>query len=168
MTNHPINATEDQNLILSPFQFLYPVGNLHVKETDLHKFQKTKLSVKCKNEDYIFTFYNTLRHITASYNILLQPLEEITKATGVSYQLIEYNCIGYENAKDIISTALYLKLTGNDYFKSFPKAYTFIIAAANNSNRFRLLYRILEVIHPRLRLEKGPYIELLIHPATMT
>ena len=102
----------------------------------------------------MFTFYNTLRHIAASFNILLRPLEEITKTTGVC-QLTQSNCIGYEHAKDIMSTALHLKLTGNDYFKSFPKAQTFITAAANSSDGFRLLYRILEIIHPRLRLEKG-------------
>lgn len=55
-----------------------------------------------------------------------------------------------------MSTALYLKLTGNDdYFKGFQKAKTFIQVAANNSNSFKLIYRILEIIHPRLRLYKG-------------
>ena len=54
-----------------------------------------------------------------------------------------------------MSTALHLKLTGNDYFKSFPKAQAYITAAANNSDGFCLLYRIMENIHPRLRLEKG-------------
>ena len=54
-----------------------------------------------------------------------------------------------------MSTALHLKLVENDYFKSFPKAQTFITAAANSSDGFQLLYRILEIIHPRLRLENG-------------
>ena len=154
MANHPIDTTGGLNPILTPFQFLYPIGNHHVKEIDSHKFQKAKLSVKCVDEDFVFTFYNTLRHIAASFNILLRPLEEITKSTGVC-QLTKDNCIGYENAKDIMATALHLKLVGSDYFKSFPKAQTFITAAANSSDGFRLIYRILEIIHPRLRLEKG-------------
>ena len=54
-----------------------------------------------------------------------------------------------------MSTALHLKLTGNDYFKSFPKALTYVQAAANNSDGFKLIYRILEIIHPRLRVSKG-------------
>ena len=65
------------------------------------------------------------------------------------------NCVGYEQAKDNMSTALHIKLVGSDYFKSFDKAKTYIDSASNSCNGFRLLYRILEIIHPRLRLEKG-------------
>ena len=54
-----------------------------------------------------------------------------------------------------MSTALHLKLTTNQYFKGFPIAMTYVRAAANNSNGFKLLYRILEIIHPKLRASKG-------------
>ena len=154
MENHPIDTAGGLNPILTLFQFLYPIGTHHVKEINSHKFQKVKLSVKYVDEDFVFIFYNTLQHIVASFDILLRPLEKITKSIGVC-QLTKDKCIGYENAKDIMSTALHLKLVWNDYFKSFPKAQTFITAAANSSDGFRLLYRILEIIHPRLRLEKG-------------
>ena len=63
-----------------------------------------------------------------------------------------------------MSTALHLKLTGNDYFKSFPKAQTYIHAAANNSDGFKLLYRILEIIHPRLRISKGSIHKMIKAP----
>ena len=155
MGNHHINTmSQDRHPILTPFQFLNPIGNHHVKEVESYKFQKAKLSVTCSSKDNVFTFYNTLRHIAGSFNILLLPLEHITKETGVC-QLTADNCVGYQQAHDIMSTALHLKLTGNDYFKSFHKAQTYIQAAANNSNGFQLLYRILEIIHPRLRISKG-------------
>ena len=118
MPKHPINTTGGPSPILTPFQFLYLLGNHHVKEVESYKFQKAKLNVKCVDEDYVFTFYNTLQHIAASFNILLQPLKEITKTTGLC-QLTKDNCIGYERAKDIISAVLHLKLTCTDYFRSF-------------------------------------------------
>ena len=65
------------------------------------------------------------------------------------------NCVGYEQEKDIISTIVHLKLTGNNYFKNFPKAQTYIQPAANSSGGFKLLYRIMDNIHQRLRLKKG-------------
>ena len=83
MSKHPINTTGDPSLILAPFQFLYPLVNHHVKEVESYKCQKAKLNVNFVDEDCVFTFYNTLRHITASFNILLRPLKEVTKATGV-------------------------------------------------------------------------------------
>ena len=140
--------------ILNPFQFLYPKGDHHVKEIVSYKFSKSKLAVTCPTEDYIFTFYNTLRHIAASFNILLRPLHEVTKETGTC-QLSHTNCIRYKHSYDAMSTALHLKLTTNDYFKGFPQAMTYVHAAHNNSDGFKLLYRILELIHPQLRAEKG-------------
>ena len=112
------------------------------------------LNVKCVGEDNICAFYNILRHISASYNILLRPLKVIEKETGVC-QLTTYNCVGYKRARDIISMSLYLKLTGSNYFKNFPKDQTYVQAAANNSDGFKLLYRILEIIDPQLRISKG-------------
>ena len=50
--------------------------------------------------------------------------------------------------------ALHLKLTGNDYFNIFPKPQTYVQAAANKSGGFKLLYRILEIIHPQLGISK--------------
>ena len=54
-----------------------------------------------------------------------------------------------------MSTAIYLKLTSSDYFKSFPQALTYVRAASHTSNGFQLMYRILELVHPRLRQAKG-------------
>ena len=123
--DHLIDTQGGRNPILTPFHFHYPLGNHHVKEVESYKFQKAKLSVKCEGEDYVFTFYNTLCHVAASFNILLQPLEKITKTTGICL-LTANNCVGYEQAKDIMSTAIHLKLTWNDYFNNFPKAQTYI------------------------------------------
>lgn len=98
----------------------------------------------------IFTFYTNLRHINASFNILFLPLEEITKETS-TYKLTPHNCLGYANIKQAMSTALYLKLIGTDYFKGFTQAPTYIRATSANSNGFQLLYRILKLIHSWLR-----------------
>ena len=57
--DHPIDTQGGRNSIITPFQFLYPLGNHHVKEVESYKFQKTKLSVKCEGEDYVLTFYYT-------------------------------------------------------------------------------------------------------------
>ena len=54
-----------------------------------------------------------------------------------------------------MSTAIYLKLTSSDYFKSFPQALTYVRAASHTSNGFQLIYRILELVYPRLRQAKG-------------
>ena len=70
-------------------------------------------------------------------------------------QLTKDDWIGYDHANDIMSMALHMKPTCTNYFKSFPKTQTYITAAANNSDGLKLLYRIMEIIHPRLRLEKG-------------
>ena len=140
--------------ILTPFQFMYPSNNYHAREVESYKFQKAKLTVKCNSEDNIFTFYNMLRHIANSYNILLRPLQEITKETGLC-QITEDNCIGYKNAYDTMATALHMKLSTENYFSNFPAAITYVNAASNDSNGFKLLYRIVEIIHPRLRVSKG-------------
>ena len=140
--------------ILTPFQFMYPSNNYHAREVESYKFQKAKLTVKCKSADNIFTFYNMIRHIANSYNILLRPLHEITKETGLC-QITDDNCIGYKNAYDTMATALHMKLSTEDYFREFPAATTYVNAATNNSDGFKLLYRIVEIIHPRLRVSKG-------------
>ena len=49
-----------------------------------------------------------------------------------------------------------------DYFKYFAQASTYVRAAAANSNGFQLIYRILELVHPRLRQSKGG-IHKIIH-----
>ena len=54
-----------------------------------------------------------------------------------------------------MSTALYLKLSASDYFKGYPQAIAYVHAASSNSDGFRLIYRILELVHPRLRQSKG-------------
>lgn len=54
-----------------------------------------------------------------------------------------------------MSTAIYLKLTSGDYFKHFTQAMTYVRAASHTSNGFQLIYRILELVHPRLRQAKG-------------
>ena len=145
---------QDSHPILTPFHFCYPINKHHVKEAEIYKFQNAKLHVYCSGKDNMFTFYNTLRHIASSFNILMKPLEEITKETGI-YQLMEDKRVSYEQARDIVSTNLHIKLTESDYFKSFHKAQTYIHAVANNSNGFKLMYIILEIIHSRLRISKG-------------
>ena len=47
--------------------------------------------------------------------------------------------------------ALHSKLTSNDYLTSFIAAQTHILATADNSDDFKLMYRLLEIIHPKLR-----------------
>ena len=165
MDNHPIDTIGGQNPIFSPFQFLYPLENHHVKEIDSYKFQKTKLSIKCVNEDYVFTVYNTLKHIAASFNILLRPLEENLKNTGI-FQLSIDNCIGYENAKDIMSTTLHLKLTGSDYFNpslkpkpsSLPQRTS--VMGSDSSTEYSKLFS------PDYDWRKGGFTKQLVHPAT--
>lgn len=82
------------------------------------------------------------------------PLEDVTRASGTC-QLTPTNCLGYENVKQTMSTALFLKLTCTDYFKSFPQAIAYVRAASGTSNGFQLIYRIIELVHPRLRQAKG-------------
>ena len=105
-----------------------------------------------------------MRHIASSFNILLKPLTDITKDTGI-FQITAENCINYKEAYDTMATALHMKLTSNDYFKGFLSALTYVQAASNTSNGFKLLYRILEIIHPQLRASKGG-IHKTIEPPT--
>ena len=63
--------------------------------------------------------------------------------------------MGYQHAYDAISTVLRIRLTTNDYFTGFPQALTYIKAANNNSDGFKLMYRIVEIIHPQQRVSKG-------------
>ena len=122
-----------------------------VIEIDSNKFQKSIIKDRCSGPNTIFKFYENVQHIAGSFHILLQPLDEVTQALGTC-QLTPYNCLGYENVKEVISIALYLKLSGTDYFKEYPQAIAYINAASSTSNGFRLLYRILilELVHPQL------------------
>ena len=165
MNKYAINMDPNSNHpILTPFQYLYPRDNHTPREIDSHKFQKAKMAMACPSEEYIFTFYNTLRLIAGSFNILLNPLQLITKETGICL-LSQSNCIGYTEAYNTMATALHLKLTTNGYFKGFPVASTYIQAAANSNDGFKLLYRILEIIHPKLRAEKGGIHKIVEAPA---
>ena len=138
--------------ILTPHQF-----QLHgqpVMEVESHKFQKATLTIKCNGPDTIFTFYHNLRHLAQNFNILLLPLEDITRESGTC-QLTPTNCLGFDNVRQTMSTALFLKLTSGDYFKYFPQAMAYVRAASGTSNGFQLIYRIVELIHPRLCQAKG-------------
>ena len=105
--------------------------------------------MKCTGPDNVFTFYNTFCHIAGSFNILLRDLKDITRQTGTC-ALTPSNYLGYNNVYQVMSTAIYLKLTSSDYFKSFPQAQTYVMAASHRSNGFQLIYRILELVHLRL------------------
>ena len=98
-------------LILTPHQFQLP--GQPVMKVEAHKFQKAKLNLKCSGIDTIFTFYQNLRHVAQSFNILLIPLEEITRSSGTCY-LTPTNCLGYDSVKQTMSTAIFLKLTSTD------------------------------------------------------
>jgi len=52
-------------------------------------------------------------------------------------------------------TALYLKLINTGYFKGFPQAKLYLNVVSENFNGFMLMYRIVELVHPCLRQEKG-------------
>ena len=147
-----IDIGSGRHPILTPHQF--QMDGQAVMEVESHKFQKATISVKCDGPDTIFTFYNTFRHVVASYNIMLLPLEDIMRQTGTCL-LTPNNCLGYDNIKDTMSTAIFLKLTSNDYFKNFPQAIAYVNAASATSNVFQLIYRIVELVHPKLRQEKG-------------
>lgn len=97
MSRHPVVTTTQDPLppLITPFQFIYTIGNHHVKEVESYKFRKAKLNVQCSGKDKVFTFYNTLRHITTSFNIIIRPLKHIRRKTGTC-QLIEDNCVGYK------------------------------------------------------------------------
>lgn len=64
-----------------------------------------------------------------------------------------------------MSKAFHLKLTRNDYFAKFDKAQTYVNAAANKSDGFKLLYRILEIIHLRLRISIGGVQKTIVAPS---
>ena len=107
----------------------------------------------CSGPDTIFTFYHNLRHVAGSFNILLPSLDSIISTTRTC-ALNRATYIGYDNVKDFMSTAIYLKLTSNAYFKSFPQAMAYVNVTSSNSNGFQLMYRIMELVHPRLRQAK--------------
>ena len=103
-----IDVGSGRHPILIPHQF--QMDGQTAMEVDSHKFQKATITVKCEGPDTIFTFYNTFKHVAASYNIMLLPLEDITRQTGTSL-LTPNNCQGYDNIKDTMSTAIFLKPT---------------------------------------------------------
>ena len=86
------------------------------RDVNTNKFQKVIIQDCYTGPDTIFTFYENLQQIAGSFNILLHPLEDVTQALGTC-QLTSYNCLGYDNVKTAMSTALNLKLSGSDYFK---------------------------------------------------
>ena len=135
MDAYPIDTTTQNchSILLIPIQFLYPTNNHHIKEVESHKFQKAKLQVKFTGPGNVFTFYEAFRHIARSFNILLRSLTDITRETGTC-ELTPTNCLGYTNVYQVMSTAIYLKLTSSDYFKSFPQAQTYVRAASHTSN----------------------------------
>ena len=63
-----------------------------------------------------------------------------------------------------MSTDLHIKLTGEDYVNWFPKTTAYIKASASNSGSFKLLYRIVEIINPQLRVSKGGVHEVIEPP----
>lgn len=75
-----------------------------------------------------------------------------------------HNCLGYSNIKQVMSTALYLKPIGTDYFKGFTHTFTYVQAVSANSNGFQLLYHILELVHLRLRQAKIGINKTIIPP----
>ena len=99
-----------------------------------------------------------------SFNILLRPLQKNTKETGLCL-LIDTNCIGYEQVYGIMLTDLHLKLTREDYFKLFLNAMACVKAADNNSGGFKLLYHIVESIHPQLLASKGEVHKVIESPS---
>ena len=82
LNKYPINLTPPDP-VLSPFEFRHPnTPGIVTRTVDSHKFLKAKLTFKCTDIDTIFTFYNKVRHITSSCNILLQPLHLVTRFLG--------------------------------------------------------------------------------------
>ena len=132
-----------------PFQFLYPTENYHPKEVQSHKFKKAKLNLRFQSEDIIFTFYQTLRNKAPKYNILLHPIQK-SQEKQISASLSRTIVL----ATKAMATVLHKKLTSINYFTSFTTAQTYILVAANHSDGFKLLYCILEIIHPKVRAEK--------------
>ena len=89
-------------------------------EMKSNKFLKATINIRCPDVDTIFTFYINLCHIAASFNILLLPLEVITRETGTC-KLTPHNCLGYINIKQSMAAALYLKLIGRTISKASLK-----------------------------------------------
>ena len=83
-------------------------------EVKAHKFQKALLQMKFTGPDNLFTFYEKIRHIAGSFNILLCPLMDITRQTGIC-ALTSSSFLGYDNLYNVMSSAIYLKFTSNDY-----------------------------------------------------
>ena len=103
---HPIDLTGGRHPLLSPHQFQYPARlGQPVMEVDSNKFQKAIIKDRCSGPDTIFTFYENVRHIASSFHILLLPLNEVTPALGTC-QLTPYNCLGYDNVREVMSTSL--------------------------------------------------------------
>ena len=90
---HPIDITGGDRPLLNLRQFQYPFRTGQpVTEVESYKFQKAIIHLRFTRPDTIFTFYANLRYIAGSLNILLQPLEEVTKATGVC-QITPLDCL---------------------------------------------------------------------------
>ena len=153
MGRHPIDMTTIcRHPILTPHQFQMH-GQL-VVEVEFNKFYKAKLATKCTGPDTIFIFCENLRHVVGNFNILLRPLKEISHSTRTC-ALTTTNCSSYDNVKQTMSTAPYFKISSRDHFKLFPQAMAYACAAANTSNGFRFIFRVVELVHPQLRQAKG-------------
>ena len=63
-----------------------------------------------------------------------------------------------------MAAALHMKLKTNDYFENFPAAQTDVNTVSNNSDGFKLMYRIVEIIHPQLRASKGGLHKIITNP----
>ena len=82
LNKYPINLAPPDP-VLSPFEFRHPnTPGIITRTVDSHKLLKAKLPFKCTGIDTSFTFYNNVRHIASSYNILLQPFHLVTRSLG--------------------------------------------------------------------------------------
>ena len=63
-----------------------------------------------------------------------------------------------------MATSLRTKLTTNDYFKDFSAAQTYVRISSNNSDGFKLLYIIVEIIHTQLRASKEGLHKIITPP----
>ena len=136
-----------------------------VRDIDSHKFQKVAIAMDCSRTDTIVTFYNNLHHDAGSFNILLLPLESIISTTGIC-ALNRAACLGYENMKYTMTTGIYLELTSNTYFNSFPYAMAYLNAASSNSNGFQLIYHILEIVYQDYAKQKAVSTSASLHHHT--
>ena len=167
LNKYPINLTPPDP-VLSPFEFRHPnTPGIVTRTVNIHKLLKAKLPFKCTSIDTIFTFYNNVRHIASSYNIFLQLLHLVTHSLGTC-SITPDNCIGFALVKDVMSTALYLKLASYDYFPEFPHARTYVQTAASNSNVINFCFVFLNWCILNFVKQKGELINLFLFLSILT